>query len=363
MTSTVYDKLHCDLLEPSNDKCAQIVMLNKKCGTDFTMMWAWSLALWVILLWRTSREPVFWPINGAPHGWSYDRDDGCAVMDHTHRHSGKTPMNCTCCGLLAGLLMLWQAVCMAWLARANCDWSTRPGRPGSLAGSAVPTRYAAYTVNKATRKTYHYHTSIFHENPVSQSPSCSKKRTYTGISGTDFVRAGFFPATQPTVSKDWRKFKTLTTTSGLASSSFFLHLPPDSWKNGHWSLYTILPTPVPQTIQLHTVFVELTLELTTVFVWTNIISPKSLQIWLRKQAEFFCRQDALLVVQPWASRQCKVCGFTSWRQPRNHSPDLNFCQPSTESRWKAITPFMLVLVCQCPVTSSYIVKGKGFQTP
>jgi len=54
----------------------------------------------------------------------------------------------TCCGVLAGLLMLWQAICIAWFARANCDWSTRPGRPGSLAGSAVPTRYAAYTRTK-----------------------------------------------------------------------------------------------------------------------------------------------------------------------------------------------------------------------
>jgi len=280
-------------------------------------------------------------------------------MDHTHRHSGKTLMNCTCCGLLAGLLMLWQAVCIAWLARANCDWSTRPGRPGSLAGSAVPTRYAAYTVNKAIHKTYHYHTSIFHENPVSQSPSYSKKRTYI-IHGDKWNR--FYMGCHPTNS-----VKALKEIQGNDPDQWpgltFLHLPPYSWRNGHWSLYTILPTPVPQTIQLNTVFVELTLELSTVFVLTNIISPKLLQIWLRKQAEFFCRQGVLLVVQLWASKHCKVCGFTSWRQPRNHSPDFIFYQPSTESRWKAIIPFMLVLVCQCPVTSSYIVKGKGFQTP
>jgi hypothetical protein len=39
---------------------------------------------------------------------------------------------------------------MAWLALAYCDWSTRPGRPGSLLESAIPTRYAAWNIKHQT---------------------------------------------------------------------------------------------------------------------------------------------------------------------------------------------------------------------
>jgi len=41
----------------------------------------------------------------------------------------------------------------------------------------------------------------------------------------------------------WREYKALTPTSGLASS--FLHLQSASWWEGHCSLYTGSPTPVP----------------------------------------------------------------------------------------------------------------------
>jgi len=42
----------------------------------------------------------------------------------------------------------------------------------------------------------------------------------------DFNRSDVLPVTQPTVSKHWKKHKSLTSTSGL--NSFFLHPSPDS---------------------------------------------------------------------------------------------------------------------------------------
>lgn len=48
---------------------------------------------------------------------------------------------CHTCGCDdVGLVRLEHAICMAWLARANWFWSTNPGRPGSDAGSAMPTK-------------------------------------------------------------------------------------------------------------------------------------------------------------------------------------------------------------------------------
>jgi len=38
------------------------------------------------------------------------------------------------------------------------------------------------------------------------------------------------------------KLKALTSVNGL--TSFFLHLPPDSWGERHWSLYASCPMPV-----------------------------------------------------------------------------------------------------------------------
>lgn len=48
----------------------------------------------------------------------------------------------TCCWLLSGLRRFWQADSIAWKARANWDWSTRPGLPAVLEGSEIPTKYA-----------------------------------------------------------------------------------------------------------------------------------------------------------------------------------------------------------------------------
>jgi len=50
------------------------------------------------------------------------------------------------------------------------------------------------------------------------------------------------PATQPSMSKQWRDHKALTSAGGLTSSSF-LHPQPDCWWKAHCSLYDGYPTP------------------------------------------------------------------------------------------------------------------------
>ena len=46
----------------------------------------------------------------------------------------------TCDGLLAGSTRFWQAICIAWWARANWMGSTSPSWPDWLLGSDTPTR-------------------------------------------------------------------------------------------------------------------------------------------------------------------------------------------------------------------------------
>jgi len=67
-----------------------------------------------------------------------------------------------------------------------------------------------------------------------------------GISGRDCYRLNALPVVQPTVSKQRRKLKALTKTSGLASS--FLHPPLDSWWKVHHFLHIRSPTPVPVSV-------------------------------------------------------------------------------------------------------------------
>lgn len=54
----------------------------------------------------------------------------------------------TCDGLLPGSTRFWQAIWIAWFARANWMGSTRPWWPAWLFGSEIPTRYAAWKGRK-----------------------------------------------------------------------------------------------------------------------------------------------------------------------------------------------------------------------
>lgn len=54
--------------------------------------------------------------------------------------------------MLAELVSCWQALWIAWFARANCATSTKPDLPATLDGSDTPTRYAAYEEKKQKKK-------------------------------------------------------------------------------------------------------------------------------------------------------------------------------------------------------------------
>uniref|UniRef100_A0A6B0V5L9 Uncharacterized protein n=1 Tax=Ixodes ricinus TaxID=34613 RepID=A0A6B0V5L9_IXORI len=71
------------------------------------------------------------------------------------------------CGwLLVGLESCWQAIWMAWLARAKWARSTRPGLPATLEASDAPTRYAA-CAEDSTRP------QMADDTSLTLSPNCS----------------------------------------------------------------------------------------------------------------------------------------------------------------------------------------------
>ncbi|CAN7984568.1 unnamed protein product, partial [Ixodes hexagonus] len=61
----------------------------------------------------------------------------------THSPVSCAHIHAQSCWLLVGFESCWQAIWMAWLARAKCARSTRPGLPATLEASDAPTRYAA----------------------------------------------------------------------------------------------------------------------------------------------------------------------------------------------------------------------------
>ncbi|CAN7981391.1 unnamed protein product, partial [Ixodes pacificus] len=69
----------------------------------------------------------------------------------------------TCGWLLVGLESCWQAIWMAWLARAKWARSTRPGLPATLEASDAPTRYAAYSTRP----------QMADDTSLTLSPNCS----------------------------------------------------------------------------------------------------------------------------------------------------------------------------------------------
>jgi len=146
------------------------------------------------------------------------------------------------------------------------------------------------------------------------------------ISGTGLLyRPDVLPATQPSVSKHWRKHNTLTLTSGQDSS--FLHPQPDSWWSG---VSPFTPALRQTTTDRHCYMLSTCYLLCQVVLKLLELSESILNVLLQQRPLWGGRTCAVGLLTAWYS---SWHGLTALRRRRQtHAYTMHACDRQ-HTRW------------------------------